>query len=205
MTEGNFVDYVKYSDKEISEQGASLVEEDMNIFTHCHSSSVVNILKYAKRKLKKNFVVYTTETDPLLQGRKTAKELARTGIKIIHVPDTAVEYSLKKADLFLFGSDAFLKKGSVNKVGTAMYAEIAKHNNIPVYCCGISLKYTKKVKLEFRSGKEVWDEREKNISVLNPAFDVVKKKFITGVVSEFGILNYPRFIHIAKNHLKKWV
>ena len=44
------------------------------IFTHCHSTNVVNALIYAKKKGKK-FEVYNTETRPLFQGRKTSKEL----------------------------------------------------------------------------------------------------------------------------------
>jgi len=189
--------YIKKSDKKIFKQGAKLIKNNTNIFTHCHSSTVIGILKEAKKQ-KKHFVVYNTETEPLLQGRKTAEELAKIGIKVIHVPDTATEYTLKYSDLFLFGADAFTEKGVVNKVGTAMYSEIAKRYKVPVYAAGISLKFTKKVNLEFRSGKELWDERNKNISVLNPAFDVTPKNLVKGVISEFGILSYNQFIKKAK-------
>ncbi|MDO8517218.1 MAG: hypothetical protein Q7S33_03775 [Nanoarchaeota archaeon] len=193
--------YLKNSDEKISKYGSNLIKNDMNVFTHCHSTSVINILKQAKKQ-KKNFVVYNTETEPLLQGRQTANDLAKAGIKVIHVPDSAVDYSLKKCDLFLFGADAFLKKGVVNKVGTNMYAEISHLHKIPAYSCGMSLKYAKKVKIEFRSAKEIWNKHNKNIEVLNPAFDLVEKKFISGVVSEFGILNYNDFIKKAKQNLK---
>lgn len=199
-----FLSYMKMSEVKITRAGSRLIKNDMNIFTHCHSSTVVSILKYAKQRQKKKFVVYNTETSPLLQGRKTAEELAKAGIKVIHVPDTASEYSLKKCDLFLFGADAFLKKGAVNKIGTAMFAEIACLYSIPSYASGISLKYAKKIKLEMRSGKEVWDERNKNIDVLNPAFDIIPKKFVTGIVSELGILPYRKFIKKARENLKKF-
>jgi len=198
-----FFSYTKLSEKKIAKYGSTLIKKDMNIFTHCHSSSVVDILKHAK-KARKDFVVYNTETEPLMQGRKTANELARAGIKVIHVPDTAVEYSLKKCDLFLFGADAFLKKGVINKIGTKMYCEIADLYNIPRYSCGVSLKFTKKIKMELRKGKELWAERQKNIEVLNPAFDLVNKKLISGVVSEFGVLGYGSFIKKAAENLKKF-
>ncbi len=197
-----FLSYMKMSEVKIARAGSRLIKNNMNVFTHCHSSTIVSILKYAKQK--KKFIVYNTETDPLLQGRKTAEELAKAGIKVIHVPDTASEYSLKKSDIFLFGADAFLKKGSINKIGTAMYAEIAHLYKIPNYTAGISSKFAKKVKMEIRSGKEVWDENYRNILTINPAFDFIPKKIISGVVSEFGILRYNQFVKKAKENLKRW-
>jgi methylthioribose-1-phosphate isomerase len=35
------------------------------------------------------------------------------------------------------------------------------------------MKITNKVKIEKRSGKEVWDTKRKNINVIYPAFDKV--------------------------------
>lgn len=197
------LDYLKNSKQKIKHAGQYLIGDNMNIFTHCHSSTVVSILKHA-RELGKKFVVYNTETYPLLQGRKTAKELAKAKIKVIHVPDNAADHALKKCNLFLFGTDAFTKKGVLNKIGTSMYCKVSSLYNIPAYACGISMKYTPKIKLEYRSGKEVWDEREKNIKVLNPAFDLTKKQYISGVISEFGNHLYPDFIDKAKKGLKKW-
>ena len=123
---------------------------------------------------------------------------------MIHVSDLGAEFALKKCDLFLFGADAFLKKGVVNKTGTSMFCEIAKLYNIPRYSCGLSLKFTKKIKIEKRSGKEIWDIREKNIKIENPAFDLIKKDLITGIVSELGIFDFKEFIKRAIRNLKKW-
>jgi len=195
--------YIKESERKISEKGEKLIKKEMNIFTHCHSSSVISILKLAKKK-KKDFVVYNTETTPKLQGRRTALELAKAGIKVIHLPDSAIEFAVRKCDLVLVGADAFHKNGVVNKIGTSIICKIAKTHRIPVYSCGISMKYAKKVKIEFRKGKEVWDERSKLIEPVYPAFDFTRKIFITGVVSEFGILNYNDFIKKAKENLKKF-
>jgi len=199
----NFFSYLKMADIKIAKTGAKLIKNDMNIFTHCHSSTIASILKYAKKHGKK-FVVYNTETSPSLQGRIMAKELIKSGIKVIHVVDTATEYSLKKCDLFLFGADAFLPSGVVNKVGTEMYCQLASLYKIPRYTAGISLKFTKKVKLEYRKPAEVWNEKEKLIITINPAFDNVSKKLLTGVISEFGILTHRQFVKKAKENLRKW-
>lgn len=203
QTAKKLINYIKDSNDKIAKAGSKLIKEDMNIFSHCHSSSVMEILKLAKKQ-KKNFVVYTLEVEPLLQGRITAEELAKNGINVIVFPDLAAEAVVRRCNLFLFGADAFLKKGVVNKLGTSMLAHLAKENNLPVYSCGDSLKYTKKIKIEKRSGKEVWDERNKNIDVENPAFDLTKKKLLTGVISEYGILPYKEFIKKAKKTVKNF-
>ena len=95
-----FLFYLKKSEIKIAKKGVGLVRNNINIFSHCHSSTVISILKQAKKR-KKKFVVYTTEVEPLLQGRKTAKELAKSGIKVVVSPDLAAEQILEKCDLFL--------------------------------------------------------------------------------------------------------
>jgi translation initiation factor 2B subunit (eIF-2B alpha/beta/delta family) len=203
QTAKKLIAYIKESNEKIAKAGSKLIKEDMNVFSHCHSSSVMEILKLAKKQ-KKNFVVYTLEVEPLLQGRITAEELAKNGIKVIVFPDLAAEAVVRKCNLFLFGADAFLKKGVVNKLGTSLLAHLAKENNLPIYSCGDSLKYTKKVKIEKRAGKEVWDERSMNINVENPTFDLTKKKLLNGVISEYGILPYKDFIKKAKKTIKNF-
>ncbi len=196
--------YIENSQKKIAIQGAKLIKKDMNIFSHCHSSSVIEILKYAKKVQKKNLVVYTLEVEPLLQGRQTAEDLARVGIKVIVFPDLAAEEALKKCDLFLFGADAFTKKGVANKIGTSVLCHLAKEHDISRYSCGVSLKFSKKVKLEHRDGREVWDARNENIVVVNPAFDFTQKKYLTGVISELGVLSFRDFVKKAKRTIKNF-
>jgi len=203
ITAMKFLSHLKKSHETIEKKGAQLIKKDMNIYTHCHSSTVIDILKYAKKKQKKNFVVYTTEVEPLLQGHQTAKDLAKANIKVIVAPDLAAEQSLKKCDLFLFGADAFTKSVAVNKIGTSTLVKLAKLHKIPRYSCGVSLKFTKKVKIEKRSPKEVWDERIKKIEVINPAFDKTELKELSGVISEFGILTPKQFVKLAKEKVKR--
>ena len=193
---------LKNSHRKIAKFGAKLIKNEMNIYTHCHSSTVIDILKYAKKKQKKRFVVYTTEVEPLLQGRMTSKDLAKTNIKVIITPDLAAEQSLKKCDIFLFGADAFTKTELANKIGTSTLVKLSKLYKIPRYSCGVSLKFTKKIKIEERSSREVWDEREKKIEILNPAFDKTKLKMLSGIISEFGILTPKKFVKRAKEKLK---
>lgn len=183
-----------------------MIKNNEVIFTHCHSTSVSNALIYAKKQ-KKKFEVYNTETRPLYQGRKTALELGKAGIKTTMFVDSAAMIALtkiqgtKKADKFFIGADALLKNGIINKVGSGMFAKIAYENKIPVYIVSDSWKFSSKnVEIEERDFHEIWKELPKNskIKIKNPAFEFVPKKYITKIISELGVLKYDDFLKKVK-------
>ncbi len=192
---------LKKNQKVINKEVFSLINKNDVVFTHCHSSTLVQALIYSKKKGRK-LEVYLTETRPLYQGRKTAQELRKAGIQVTLFVDSAgaialeKEQGTKKVDLVLLGADAVTKKGTINKVGSGMFAQIAKYNKIPVYILADSMKYIKKIKLEKRPSEEIWNA--KKIRIANFAFELIKKKYIKGVISEFGLLSYRKFIKRAK-------
>ena len=182
--------HFKDAQDKINKKVFTLIKSGDVIFTHCHSTNVINALIYAKNKGKK-FEVYNTETRPLFQGRKTARELKKAGIKVTMFVDSALgvalskEQGTKKATKVFLGADALLKKGIINKVGSEVIARIAKQEKIPVYIIADSWKFTKKkIKIEQRSLNEVWDKAPKGIKVKNPAFEFVKNKYITKIITE---------------------
>lgn len=190
--------------KKINNLVLKIVKNDSVIFTHCHSSAVVNSLIYAK-KHKKRFEVYTTETRPLFQGRKTASELKKAGIKVTCFVDSAIDIALekkqntKKVDLIFLGADAIINDGVINKVGSGMIAELAHIHRIPLYILADSWKYSSHhVKIEERNFREVWKRVPKNIKVRNPAFEKIERKYISKIVSELGILSYNKFLSKVK-------
>jgi len=197
------IDHIKNDKWEIAKLGSKKVKGI--VFTHCHSSTVLEILKEAKRQ-KRKFEVYNTETRPLFQGRKTAEELSKAGINVTTVVDSAAAAALKKdnllknADLMLVGCDAIFNNGDiVNKVGTGMFAEICYDHKIPVYIAGNSWKFTPKpIKIEMRNFKEVWRNVPKKIKVQDLAFDVTENKYITAIMSELGILKPKDFVKKVK-------
>jgi len=183
-----------YAQDEINKNVFRIIKNNSIIFTHCHSTNVVNALIYAK-KHGKNFQVYNTETRPLFQGRKTAKELRKSGIKVTEFIDSAAAVAIEKANLVFLGADAILKKGVINKIGSGMFAEIAYDKKVPVYIIADSWKYTNKnVPIENRNLNEVWDKAPKNIKIKNPAFEFIKQRYIKVIVSELGVLSYNDFL-----------
>ena len=188
-----------YAQDNINKSIVKLIKNGDTVFTHCHSTNVINALKYAKRKGKK-FEVYNTETRPLMQGRKTANELKNAGIKVTLFIDSAAMIAIKKSTKIFFGADALLKNGIINKIGSGMFSKIAKESKVQVYIIADSWKYSSKnIPIENRKLNEVWDKAPKDIKIKNPAFEFVQKKYITKIISEFGILEYNDFIKKAGN------
>jgi len=199
------IQHFKEAQEKINKLTLKLIRNNDVIFTHCHSSNVIKALIYAKRKNKK-FEVYNTETRPLYQGRKTARELKKAKIKVTMFIDFALgvaltkEQETKKPDLVLLGADAILKKGVINKIGSEIISIIAKQNKIPVYIIADSWKFTnKKTPIENRKLNEIWDKAPKNIKIKNPSFEFIPKKYIKGIVSELGILSYKQFLKKVRN------
>lgn len=173
----------------------NLIKNNSKIFTHCHSTNVVKALIYA-HKNGKHFEVFNTETRPLFQGRKTAEELSKAGIKVTNFVDSAAAIAIKQTEAVFLGADALLKNSVINKVGSGMFSEIAFDNKVPVYIIADSWKYSSKnVKIEERDFEEVWGT--KKVHVENPAFEKINPKYIYGIITELGKMPYKKFLSVV--------
>lgn len=196
--------HIRSSNMKIACIGARKVAKGSVVFTHCHSSAVVSILKEAKRQ-GRAFEVHNTETRPLFQGRKTAKELAASGIKVTHYVDSAARLALKKADLMLIGADAITSEGKIiNKIGTQLFIEIAEKYDIPIYACADTWKFDpstiwgEEEKIEMRSPKEVWPDAPRNVKVMNYAFEKINPDMVSGVITEEGVFKPETLVEILR-------
>lgn len=217
VDEYNFKDQIKknieiaknhfeFSNQKIAEIGANKIKDGMVVFTHCHSSAVMNVMKQAKNN-KIKFSVKNTETRPLFQGRITAKELSNYGISVEHFIDSSGRLAVKSSDLVLLGADAITVEGYViNKIGSEMFAEAAKSKEIPVYICTDSWKFDVATvfgfdeTIEKRNESEIWSDKPKDVKISNYAFEKINPDLITGIISELGIYSPLVFIEELKNN-----
>ncbi len=175
------------------------------VFTHCHSSTIMEILREAKKQ-KKHFEVYNTETRPRFQGRATAAEVASIGIPVTLFIDSAARYALKKADVVLIGADAITSEGKVvNKIGSELFAEVANKFEIPFYACTDSWKFDVESifgyekNMEMRGQEEIWEKPPKGVRINNYAFEKVNPENITGIISEIGIYRADVFVQEVRS------
>lgn len=161
---------------------------------------------------RKNIFVYVDETRPRNQGASlTAWELAQEKIPHSIIADNAAGFFMKskKIDFAIVGADRIAMNGDVaNKIGTYEKAVLAKENNVPFYVAAplstfdINSKTGEDIPIEERNEDEVLyvsgiDEGKKirkiriapeESSARNPAFDVTPAKYITGIITEKGII-----------------
>ncbi len=128
------------------------------------------------------------------------------------IPDNAAAYFMAKGevDIVIVGADRIASNGdTANKIGTLEKAILAKEFSVPFYVAAptstfdMECKTGDDIEIEFRSEEEVLyqtgTDKNGNLnkflvcapgsSALNPAFDVTPKKYITGFITEKGIIN----------------
>ncbi len=189
--------HLRGSRQPIASCGAGLVKNRMTVLTHCHSSTAVAILRQARGNGRR-FRVYSTETRPRFQGRTTASELSELGIPTTMIVDSAANFFMHEAGLFLVGCDAINYKGDLfNKIGTSMIALSAREHKVPLYSATSLFKFDPATRkrpepIEEREPSEVaMQQHFPKVKIRNPAFDKTPAKFVKGYITEAGIVR-PR-------------
>ncbi|MBU0586630.1 S-methyl-5-thioribose-1-phosphate isomerase [Candidatus Micrarchaeota archaeon] len=202
-----YLDKMKQDHETICDYGAKLIPDGGIVLTHCHSSTVTGILKRAY-ELDKNFKVVAFETRPRFQGRITAAELAKAGINTTLVVDGAMNMMMRSADLCIVGADALTAMGDlINKVGTSTLAHIARAHDVSFYSAAELYKYDpltlfgNRERIEERDSKEVWEKAPKAVKVKNPAFDATAARYVSGYITELGIVPPTSLLTIARQKL----
>ncbi len=207
--------------RKIGEHGARLIRNGTRILTHCNAGALAAVdygtalapMRVAKEE-GRQFFVYIDETRPRLQGaRLTSWELLEAGIEHAIITDGAAGHFLGRGeiDLVLVGADRIAANGdTANKIGTYGKAVVAKENGVPFYVAAptstidASLASGAKIPIEERSPQEVLhlDGRPiapKDSPARNPVFDVTPAKYITGIITERGILKPSELQSVRKS------
>ena len=193
--------------------GADLVKAGSSILTHCNAGGLATsgfgtalAPLYVASRRGTGFRVFADETRPLLQGaRLTAWELARAGIDVTVICDSAshVLLSKKEIDLVLVGADRITSSGDfANKIGTRGVAVSAKASGVPFYVVAptstidFKLECGEDIPIEERAPSEVTTFAgvltvPAGVGAYNPAFDVTPRDLVSGIITEKGILTPP--------------
>ncbi|EGW38612.1 S-methyl-5-thioribose-1-phosphate isomerase [Desulfosporosinus sp. OT] len=204
----------------IGQHGNEIVPEKANVLTHCNAGALATVeygtalgVIRAAHEAGKSIHVYADETRPLLQGaRLTALELLRDKIPVTLITDNMAGYLMQqgKVDLVIVGADRIAANGdTANKIGTYSVAVLAQAHGIPFYVAAptstIDLKVAsgQEIPIEERPSKEVREcfgsaVAPEEVNVYNPAFDVTPAKYITGIITEKGIVTAPYSVNLLK-------
>lgn len=197
----------------IGRHGAKLIGSGERILTHCNAGALATAgdgtalsVIYAAAVKHRDIKVYADETRPLLQGsRLTAWELSKRGVDVTVICDNTAGYLMQKGmiDKVIVGADRITADGGVaNKIGTYSLAILCKEHKIPFYVAAPSTTFDKSLRniseipIEERSPEEVRSlygraTAPDDVKALNYAFDVTPPEYITGIITEKGIIEPP--------------
>lgn len=193
----------------IGEFGSSLIQDGFQIMTHCNAGALATVdygtaLAPIRQAWNdgKNIFVYASETRPRLQGAQlTAWELGQEDIPHAIIVDGASGHFLRKGvDMVIVGADRVVANGDfANKIGTFEKAVLAKELGIPFYVAApistfdfqmsngaeIPIEEREEQEVSIIAGKQVMPNGSK---ALNPAFDYTPARYVTGFITEVGVL-----------------
>ena len=199
--------------KTLGRYGAACLSDGDTVLTHCNAGALatagygtaLGVVRAAVEQ-GKNIKVIADETRPFLQGaRLTAWELHKDGIPVTVACDNACALLMQKGlvQRVVVGADRIAANGdAANKIGTFGVALLAKHFNIPFYVAAPLSTIDPAtpdgagIPIEQRPESEVTHVGEtrltpEGVPVYNFAFDVTPAEFITGIITEKGVLQPP--------------
>ncbi len=195
----------------IGKYGSELIQDGWGVHTHCNAGGLATAdfgtalgVCFACAEEGKKIHVYADETRPLLQGaRLTTWELMQRGIPVTLICDNMAAQVMRegRVQAAVVGADRIAANGdAANKIGTYQLAIVAKEHGVPFYVAApkstfdLSLRSGEEIPIEQRDPKEVTcgfgkQTAPTGVDVYNPAFDVTPAKYITGIITEFGVIS----------------
>jgi len=183
---------MEYADKAIAGHITPKIVNGDVLLVYGHSEVISKVLLQQK-KLDKQFRVICVDSRPLLEGRKTLEALREADIPCTYILLNCISYVMKDVTKVLLGAAALMTDGSLlGRVGTACVALTAQRKAVLV-CCE-TYKISNRVQLESITGNElgdpklVYEEQQENMRMLNLLYDLTPSNYISGIVTEMGIL-----------------
>ncbi|MDR1964809.1 MAG: S-methyl-5-thioribose-1-phosphate isomerase [Planctomycetaceae bacterium] len=200
--------------------GQELFKDGDALLTHCNAGGLATAdygtalaVFFAATEKGKTIRVFADETRPLLQGaRLTAWELMQRGIDVTLICDSMAAMVMKQGKIngVVVGADRIAANGdTANKIGTYSVAISAKVHGVPFYVAApvstfdLTLADGNGIPIEERDPEEIcygFGKRTapEGVNVYNPAFDVTPAEFITGIITEHGIISPVNRENITK-------
>jgi methylthioribose-1-phosphate isomerase len=201
------------ANRRIGRYGQELLPDEAKVLTHCNAGALATAgygtalgVVRAAIDAGKKVEVYADETRPFLQGaRLTAWELLKDNIPVTVITDNMAGYFLGKGiiDCVVVGADRIAANGDVaNKIGTYSVAVLAKENGVPFFVAAprstldLSLADGSLIPIEERGSQEVRELQgiqltPVNAETANPAFDVTPHRYITAIITDYGVARPP--------------
>jgi len=185
-----------------AEFGSSLIEDGDGILTMCFAETSFLLTLALAKQSGKDIHVFTPETRPYLQGaRLTAPSIHEIGVAVSIITDNMPTHVLSQGKIqkYFTAADLVTLDGHVvNKIGTFQNVLAAHHHGVPYFVFTQSADKLKpdrsSIEIEERDPREIKLCRGtpttlQEIDAYYPAFDITPPHFVSGVITQFGILS----------------
>jgi translation initiation factor 2B subunit (eIF-2B alpha/beta/delta family) len=183
------------------EAARAILKNCKSLFTLSYSSTVESILLHS---LPPDCRVVIAESRPLMEGRRLFKNLQHIFADLRMITDAQMGLNIPNTDLVLVGADTILSDlAVVNKTGTYLAALVSHTHSRNFFVAADTYKInahldSRNCILESKSGRELWPQNEKQCD--NVYFDITPPEFISGFVTEEGILD----LATMQLHVQRW-
>ena len=193
---------IEFADVAICKHASSKIMEGDVILTYARN----NLIQMLLTNQEKKFRVILVDSRPLLEGKEMLDKLMDAGIECTFVLLNSLSYVMKEVTKVFLGASDLMSNGSIlSRVGTASVALMARSYNVPVLVCCETYKISNRVQLESITGNELGDPDDlsspstslkewkiangnENLRLLNLLYDLTPSEFVSGIVTEMGIL-----------------
>jgi len=192
--------------------GAKRIKNSDAVLTHCNSSAAIAVFLQANKE-GKHIRAFATESRPWNQGYLTVSDLAKNGVDVTLIVDSAVRHIIKDEDInaVFVGADTVCSNGTViNKIGTSQIALSANEARIPFYVCAETYKFSPEtmkgelVTIEERNINEIADPKKfPNVKFRNPVFDATPADYIDAIITEKGVIAPHAAYDLIKDEFKE--
>lgn len=202
-----------YAGRAIAQHAMDKLQDGDVVLTYGHSE-VVSVLLTTARRREVEFYVWVVDAGPMFEGKQMLEELLQADIPCGYIQLNALTYVMQQVTKVFLGCSSLLSNGSIyGRAGTACVALSANDHHIPVLVCCETYKISNKVQLESITQNELgnpdallkttiggragrssmsspladWRDTP-NLKLLNLLYDVTPSEFVSGIVTELGIV-----------------
>jgi len=202
---------LEYADRAIAQHALTKIHDGDILLTFGHTEAIDVLLRTAQEE-RIDFYVWVVDARPLTDGKRLLRSLREVGIPCGYIQLNALTYVMQQVTKVFLGASALLVNGSIyGRIGTACVALLAKSHHVPVLVCCETYKISNKVQLESITQNELGNpydlllvdnhkanrspndetsksSKPKNLKAANLLYDVTPDKFVSGIITELGII-----------------
>ena len=173
------------------------------VATYSYSSTVLRAILQARNQIG---IVWCSEGRPALEGRRTARALARMKLLVHFTTDAALIRRICAAEALIIGADSvkqeFYSIVFENKVGTSALADRARFFERPIWVLTDTTKFLPSALARLsdsrereRPAKEVWTQPPKGVHIWNYYFESLGYETGLRVLTEKGWMSCNQLRH----------